>query len=156
MASENIFIYERLINVFLFSLDNTLKLLSNIKGSGGLVLHSENNRIVVIDTNVILFDAQAIYKFHNSDIHVPISVIEEIDRFKRELGENGRNARQFSRLMDVLRAGGSLRHGVKLEQTGSKVFVDMDIDLDSIPSGDLDLRKADNRILACAMALQNR
>lgn len=118
-------------------------------------MHSESRRIVVVDTNVILFDAQAIYKFHNSDIHVPISVIEEIDRFKRELGENGRNARQFSRLMDILRAGGSLRHGVELEQTGSKVFVDMDIDLDNnIPSGDLDLKKADNRILTCAMALQ--
>ncbi len=118
-------------------------------------MRSENRRIVVVDTNVILFDAQAIYKFHNSDIHVPISVIEEIDRFKRELGENGRNARQFSRLMDILRAGGSLRHGVELEQTGSKVFVDMDIDLDNnIPSGDLDLKKADNRILTCAMALQ--
>ncbi len=117
-------------------------------------MRSENHRIVVIDTNVILFDAQAIYKFHHSDIHVPISVIEEIDRFKRELGENGRNARQFSRLMDILRAGGSLRHGVKLEQTQSKVFVDMDLDLNDISSGDLDLEKADNRILACAMTLQ--
>ena len=51
----------------------------------------------VIDTNVILFDPQAIFKFQNGDIIIPISVIEEMDRFKKDLGENGRNARQFSR-----------------------------------------------------------
>ena len=63
-------------------------------------------RKVVVDTNVILFDALAIKKFREADIHIPISVIEEVDRFKRDLGENGRNARQFSRFIDQLRAQG--------------------------------------------------
>ena len=36
-------------------------------------------RKVVVDTNVILFDALAIMKFHEADIHIPFSVIEEID-----------------------------------------------------------------------------
>src|SRR6266576_5310575 len=78
---------------------------------------------VVVDTNVILFDAMALNKFHQSDIYIPFSVIEEIDRFKRDLGENGRNARHFSRFVDVLREKGSLAQGVELETTKSFVFV---------------------------------
>ena len=112
----------------------------------------ETSRKVVVDTNVILFDALAITKFTKSDIHIPFSVIEEIDRFKRDLGENGRNARQFSRFIDVLREKGKLSEGVPLESSGSYVYVTADHDKESTPelSGD----KADNRILATAMVLQ--
>src|SRR5688500_8971775 len=78
-----------------------------------------NDRKIVIDTNVILFDALAINKFPNADIYIPFAVIEEIDRFKRDLGENGRNARQFSRFVDVLRSQGSLAEGVPLEKANS-------------------------------------
>ena len=60
-----------------------------------LEAQSQWNRKVVVDTNVILFDGLALLKFEKSDIHIPFSVIEEIDRFKRDLGETGRNARQF-------------------------------------------------------------
>ena len=60
------------------------------------------DRKIVLDTNVLLFDALAIQKFRNADLYIPMSVIEEIDRFKRDLGENGR-ARQFSRFIDVLK-----------------------------------------------------
>ena len=69
-------------------------------------------RKVVIDTNVILFDAFALLKFDGADIHIPFAVIEEVDKFKRDQGENGRNARQFSRFVDVLRNKGSLAQGV--------------------------------------------
>ncbi|MGE3388344.1 MAG: PhoH family protein, partial [Bdellovibrionales bacterium] len=105
------------------------------------------------DTNVILFDALAINKFKAADIYIPFSVIEEIDRFKRDLGENGRNARQFSRFIDVLRGKGSLAAGVQLEKTGSYVYVNADTKFEGMPQ-EMDLVKADNRILATAMALQ--
>src|SRR5882757_5566516 len=91
-----------------------------------MTLPSRANRKVVVDTNVILFDALAINKFQNADIYIPFVVIEEIDRFKRDLGENGRNARQFSRFIDVLRSQGSLADGVEIEKTKSKVFVTTD------------------------------
>jgi PhoH-like ATPase len=111
---------------------------------------------IVLDTNVILFDAQAILKFGDADIHVPISVIEEIDRFKRDQGENGRNARQFSRFVDVLRAKGSLAQGVKLDNNGeSIVFINTDL-LFSGLSSELDAVKADNRILMTALSLQKQ
>jgi PhoH-like ATPase len=114
-----------------------------------------HTRKVVIDTNVILFDAFAIRKFLDADIHIPISVIEEVDRFKRDLGENGRNARQFSRFIDDLRAQGPLAKGVRLDGSSSVVYIITDMHTDDIPS-DLEPTKVDNRILATAFSLQKR
>lgn len=115
----------------------------------------KDRRKVVIDTNVILFDALAITKFHNADIHIPISVIEEVDRFKRDPGENGRNARQFSRFVDILRGRGSLPSGVALETGDSVIYVNADFTVAGLPA-ELDQDKADNRILSTAIALQKQ
>jgi PhoH-like ATPase len=111
------------------------------------------NRKIVVDTNVILFDAQAICKFQNADVHIPISVIEEVDRFKRDLGENGRNARQFSRFIDVLRGKGALAKGVMLDDGKTKIIVERDRVAKEMPS-ELSDSKVDNRILMTAYALQ--
>ena len=119
------------------------------------ILSGKRKRKVVIDTNCILFDALAIKKFVEADVHIPISVIEEVDRFKRDLGENGRNARQFSRFVDELRDLGRLADGVDLKTTNSTVFVNSDVASDKIPQ-ELNPDKADNRILATALALQEK
>lgn len=105
----------------------------------------------IIDTNVLLFDPQALYKFGNNDIIIPIVVIEEIDRFKREMSENGRHARLFSRLIDEMRADGELSKGVKLPN-GSILTVELGGN-HPLPV-DLQMDKADNRILALAMSLK--
>ena len=112
-------------------------------------------RKVVIDTNVILFDAFALLKFGDADIHIPFAVIEEVDKFKRDQGENGRNARQFSRFVDVLRSKGSLAQGVQIDNHESYVYITTDMGLSALGS-DLDHTKADNRILATAIALQKQ
>lgn len=118
-------------------------------------MSKSKRRKIVIDTNVILFDALAITKFQNADVHIPLSVIEEIDRFKRDLGENGRNARQFSRFVDVLREKGSLSGGVQLDNSETLIYVNMDVAAAGIPS-ELDKDKADNRILSTALTLQKQ
>jgi len=105
----------------------------------------------VLDTNVLLFDAQAIYKFNDNDVVIPISVIEEIDRFKKDLNEVGRNARQFSRNLDNLRSKGSLSTGIKIE-TGGTLRVELNDENLQLPSM-LTGEKADNRILAVAYNL---
>lgn len=111
---------------------------------------------IVIDTNVILFDALAMLKMGEADVHIPISVIEEVDRFKRDQGENGRNARQFSRFIDVLRGKGSLANGVPLDNaTDTYVYINTDLVMAGIPT-ELDQVKADNRILSTAIALQKQ
>lgn len=112
-------------------------------------------RKIVVDTNVILFDALAITKFHSTDIYIPISVIEEVDKFKRDLGENGRNARQFSRFIDTLREKGALAEGVSLTHSDTTIFVNPDYSLGGLPA-EFDLSKADNRILATALMLQKQ
>ncbi len=66
----------------------------------------------VLDTNVLLHDPRALEKFEENNVIVPIHVIEEIDGFKRQLTELGRNAREVSRILDEYREMGNLREGV--------------------------------------------
>jgi PhoH-like ATPase len=74
----------------------------------------------VLDTNVLLHDPYAIFKFEDNDLILPIYVLEEIDQFKRENTERGRNARTVSRLLDAQREkGGSLSSGVKIGEGGT-------------------------------------
>ncbi|HET9957998.1 MAG TPA: PhoH family protein [Polyangiaceae bacterium] len=74
----------------------------------------------VLDTNVLLHDPFAIFKFEDNALILPIYVIEEIDQFKRESNERGRNARTVSRLLDGERAKkGSLADGVPIGDGGS-------------------------------------
>jgi PhoH-like ATPase len=105
-------------------------------------------KIFVLDTNVLLFDAQAIYKFKDNQVVIPITVIEELDRFKKDLNENGRNARQFSRMIDDLRARGHISKGVEINKGGS-IKVELYHHVEGLPS-DLYLDKADDRILSIA------
>ena len=106
----------------------------------------------ILDTNVLLFDPQAIYKFGNNDVIIPIVVIEEIDRFKRDMSENGRHARHFSRLIDDMRKEGELSKGVKLPNDGL-LTVEMGGNTAILPP-ELALDKADNRLLALALMLK--
>jgi PhoH-like ATPase len=73
-------------------------------------------KIFILDTNVLLHDPQAIFKFEDNDLIIPIYVIEEIDRFKRDTTERGRNAREIARLLDGLREenGGTLAKGAEV------------------------------------------
>jgi len=74
----------------------------------------------VVDTNVLLHDPFAIFKFEDNDLILPIYVIEEIDQFKRESTERGRNARTVTRLLDAERAkNGSLQAGVPIGDGGT-------------------------------------
>jgi PhoH-like ATPase len=107
----------------------------------------------VVDTNVLLHDPQAIFKFEDNDVVIPIFVIEEIDAFKRELSERGRSARTVSRYLDQFREeGGTLSTGVPLPGGGILRV--------ALPRGALDLRAKDSRsqdsaILQVALDLKN-
>ena len=70
----------------------------------------------VLDTNVLLHDPQALTRFEDNAVVIPIEVVEEIDRFKRDPSEKGRNARQISRLLDALREKGNLADGVPIDE----------------------------------------
>ena len=72
----------------------------------------------ILDTNVLLHDPNSLLNFKENSVLLPIEVIEEIDRFKRESTELGRNARTVSRLLDGFRGDGSLSAGVALPNGG--------------------------------------
>lgn len=112
---------------------------------------SAMRRVYVLDTNVLLYDPNALRAYHGHDIVIPISVIEEIDRFKKDLNETGRNARTVSRFLDGLRAQGSLSKGVPLDHGGSVRVPFLDVAPD-LPA-DFGPPSNDNRILATARTL---
>ena len=114
------------------------------------------SKTFVLDTNVLLHDPEALYRFVDNNLVIPMTVIEEIDRFKKELSETGRNARQFSRLMDGLRAKAKLVEGVELENGGHlRVDLYTEEQLNSLPP-ELRSDRGDNRILAVALDIRSR
>jgi len=72
----------------------------------------------ILDTNVLLHDPNSLLKFDDNNVLLPIEVIEEIDRFKRESSELGQNARAVSRMLDGFRGAGRLSEGVTLPNGG--------------------------------------
>jgi PhoH-like ATPase len=107
----------------------------------------------VLDTNVFLHNPRALFLFQENIVVIPITVIEEIDRFKKDFNEIGRNARLTSRYLDELRVKGNLIAGVKLE-SGGTVRVDIGSHKDVNVNGVLLENNADHRILWCALDLK--
>jgi len=114
-------------------------------------------KVFVLDTNILLSDPNSIFKFEDNDVVIPISVIEEIDHFKKDQSETGRNARQVSRILDKLRKKGTLSTGIPLfEDKGDSglLFVYMGHDMDILPG--LLEDSTDNHILSIGLTLQKK
>jgi len=110
----------------------------------------------VLDTNVLLHDPNAVFEFEDNQVIIPIYVVEEIDNFKKDLSELGRNARQFSRILDRLReeGGGRLSDGVPIEDTDGGTlrvaFAKEELPYEYALAG----HGADNQILATALRVK--
>ena len=112
-------------------------------------------RNYLLDTSVCLSDSNAIYKFDNHDIFLPLKVLEEIDKHKKRQDSVGLNARNIIRSLDELRSKGSLEKGVRLGK-GQGIIRVMSYELlneSGLPS-DLDPNVADHIIIATAKAVQ--
>ena len=107
----------------------------------------------VLDTNVLLHDPRAAFRFGDNTVIIPIYVIEEIDQFKRSMNELGRNARQVSRFLDTYRQRGNLGVGVKMDNGG---VLKVAMTPKKMPSEVLDGHQADNLIMAVALDVQER
>ena len=106
----------------------------------------------VLDTNVLLHNAQALAAFADNEVVVPIDVLEELDHFKDKSTDLARNAREVARTLDRLRAKGSLVEGVKVNEAGGTVRVEMKSEI--CPETGLRLDTPDNRILSVACRLK--
>ena len=63
---------------------------------------SQDKKLFVLDTNVLMHDPAAIFRFHEHDIFIPMIVLEELDHAKKGVTEVARNVRQVSRFLDEL------------------------------------------------------
>ncbi len=107
----------------------------------------------VLDTNVILHNPQSLISFSDNTVLLPIEVLEELDRFKRDHDEKGRNARVAIRLLDDLRGKGEPGQGFPLDN-GGILKITTGMDYDKVPGLGLSKSLADNRILITAYVLQ--
>lgn len=109
----------------------------------------------ILDTTVLLHDAGALFTFGMNNVIVPITVIEDVDRFKKEVTEIGRSARQTSRILDGLRERASVAHGVPLDN-GGKLFVKMSSGAAyrRLPDELNDRGRGNNLILAIALEVK--
>lgn len=109
----------------------------------------------VLDTNVLIHDPEAIYSFEDNNVFVPLPVIEELDRLKKEQGRVGRSARAAIRVLEELRNRGNLHDGVKLNNGGRLIIpVLSESDFDRHQVKFLFEKYVDNWILSYAMFLR--
>lgn len=104
----------------------------------------------LLDTNVLIHDPDSIFQFEGAKVVIPMTVVEELDNFKKSNDSRGRNARMVSRYLDELRAHGKLSDGVPLEHGGQlKVEVNVRAELPR----QFRHHSKDNEILEVAMGL---
>jgi PhoH-like ATPase len=117
---------------------------------------SETNghiKTFVIDTNVLLHNPNALFMFEDNEVIIPLDVVEELDKFKTNSDDLGRNARTVIRYLDSLRLQGNLADGVKIPQSGGRLRVILEEDQKLCPG--LTANTPDNRIICCAFSLKH-
>jgi len=109
----------------------------------------------VLDTNVLLHEPNALFRFQDNDVILPIYVVEELDQFKKDQSGLGRNAREAARLLDDLRTRGRLSEGVTLDN-GGRLRVTFTHTLSTDPDASVFAKQHvyDNLILRCALDLK--
>ncbi len=125
-------------------------------------------RIFVLDTNVLMHDPTAIFRFEEHDIYIPMTVLEELDAGKKGLSESARNVRQVSRFLDELMQGATKKQidrGIVLPTAvpvnhgkrppSGRLFFQTQLLNSVLPDG-LPGHGADNAILVHTLALQQK
>ncbi len=122
------------------------------RGPGSKDTRPPMRKNFVLDTNVLLHDPGALEGFEDNIVNIPIHVIEEVDQFKKELSELGRNARQIARAIDGYRLQGKLREGVALPGGG---LLRVRFSAKKLPPDLQAVHSMDNLILAVAVELRD-
>jgi PhoH-like ATPase len=114
-------------------------------------------KVFILDTNVLLNNPLSLYKFEDNDVVIPISVIEEIDSFKKDQSDIGRNAREISRILDRMRSQGTLSSGISIfkdRADSGQLFVYLGHNMEILPG--VLANSTDNHILAIGLTLQKQ
>jgi PhoH-like ATPase len=127
--------------------------------------NTDQKRLYILDTNVLMHDPTALFRFQEHDIYLPMTVLEELDNNKKGHSEVARNARQASRFLDELMSNATkeqIDHGLTLEggtfngketRAAGRLFFQTRTMVTALPEN-LPGNKPDNTILGTALALQ--
>lgn len=127
---------------------------------------TERKRLFVLDTNVLMHDPSALFRFEEHDIFIPMVVLEELDKGKKGMSEVARDVRQASRFLDDIVAHSSkpqIDQGLPIPNFGSngqqdksgRLFFQTQSLINHLPDS-LPGNTPDNSILAAALALQEQ
>lgn len=112
---------------------------------------AKKKKTYLLDTNVLIQDPDAIYKFDDNNVVIPDIVIEELDKLKKKEGDLGYNARQAIRNIEKLRKSGDILKGIKLDNNGT-FRIETDCKTVKLPEG-WDNSSPDNGIMKVAKGL---
>jgi PhoH-like ATPase len=129
---------------------------------------NEKNRLFVLDTNVLMHDPTALFRFKEHDIFLPMVVLEELDKGKKGMSEVARNVRQSSRFLDELMGHVSqqeISRGIplntlllnddRIDSVTGLLFFQTEPVIGQLPES-LPGNTPDNNILATALGLQQK
>ncbi|MDT4331033.1 PhoH family protein [Methylomonas sp. MED-D] len=128
-------------------------------------IQSSGKKLFVLDTNVLMHDPTAIFRFQEHNIFIPMVVLEELDHAKKGLSDVSRNVRQVSRFLDELIRDANqqtINDGLPLSRIEHGLAVDADYDgrlyfqtkqLSHLLPDNLPGQIADNSILSIVLAL---
>jgi PhoH-like ATPase len=111
------------------------------------------NKIFVLDTNVILHDSSCIQQFQEHDVVVPITVIEELDQFKKGSGTVNYHAREFVRALDELSGDKLFSNGVKIGPNRGNIIIRLEQPFHEDIAHNYSPAKPDHHILNTAYRL---
>ena len=107
-------------------------------------------KVFILDTNVLLHDYQCIYNFQENDVIIPITVLEELDKFKRGNDIINYHAREFTRELDKLSGDKLFNGGLSLGKGLGKLSIETGKPFSATMQTSFPENTADHRILAIA------
>ncbi|MDJ0833390.1 MAG: PhoH family protein [Gammaproteobacteria bacterium] len=126
---------------------------------------AQKPKLFVLDTNVLMHDPTALYRFQEHNIYLTMTVLEEMDQHKRGMSEVARNVRQVNRIIDDMMAQNrdlDIKQGLPLEQivstsangSSGRLFFETEAHTPRLPDS-LPGSKNDNTILGTVIALHD-
>jgi len=113
-------------------------------------------KIFILDTNVILHDSSCIHQFKDNNIYIPITVIEELDKFKKGNDVINCNARDFLRSLDALSSDKILNGGVPIDNGNGKISILLETPLNEKIKENFSEITPDIRILNIAYSITQK
>lgn len=111
-----------------------------------------SKKIYLLDTNVLIHSPAALFAFAGATVVIPAVVLEELEEFKREGTDRGRNTREVIRTLDELRSRGSLSQGVQLDNGGTLKIIFLPTE--NLPKFPFNIVEKDNEIIMTALLLK--